>query len=61
MGAIWQDKPETMKRTELPSAPWEHVSTDLLGQLPSKEYVLVLVDYYSRYFEIAITKEHFNR
>ena len=45
-----------MKRTELPSVPWEHVSTDLLGPLPSKDYVLVLVDYYSRYFEIAITK-----
>ena len=44
-----------MKRTELPSAPWQHVSADLLGPLPSNAYIFVIVDYYSRYFEIAIT------
>lgn len=49
-------KPEPMKRTELPSAPWQHLAADLLGPLPSKEYIFVLVDYYSRYFEVAITK-----
>jgi hypothetical protein len=49
-------KPEPMKRTELPSAPWQHLATDLLGSLPSDHYILVLVDYYSRYFEVAITK-----
>ena len=49
-------KPEPMKRTELPSAPWQHLAADLLGPLPSKEYIFVLVDYYSRYFEVAVTK-----
>ncbi|XP_061195212.1 uncharacterized protein K02A2.6-like [Saccostrea echinata] len=49
-------KPEPMKRTELPSAPWQHLAADLLGPLPSKEYIFVLVDYYSRYFEVAVTE-----
>ncbi|VDI71195.1 Hypothetical predicted protein [Mytilus galloprovincialis] len=49
-------KPEPLKRTELPSAPWQHLAADLLGPLPSNHYMFVLVDYYSRYFEVAVTK-----
>ena len=49
-------KPEPMVRTELPSAPWQHLVADLsLGPLPSG-YVFVVVDYYSRFFEIEFTK-----
>ena len=32
-------KPEQMTRTELPSAPWQHLAADLLGLLPSSDYV----------------------
>ncbi|MCW4310601.1 MAG: DDE-type integrase/transposase/recombinase [Candidatus Thiodiazotropha endolucinida] len=49
-------KPEPMVRTDLPSGPWEHLSADLLGPLPDGNYVFVLVDLYSRFFEIAILK-----
>ena len=44
-------KAEAMVRTELPSAPWQHLAADYmymyLGPLPSGDYVFVIVDYYS--------------
>ena len=49
-------KPESMVRTELPSAPRQHLAADLLGPLPSGDYVFVVVDYYSRFFEMEFTK-----
>lgn len=50
-------KPEPMTRTELPSAAWEHLAADLLGPLPSGDYIFVMVeDYYSRFFEREFTK-----
>lgn len=48
--------PAPMKRRELPFAPWVDVAMDLLGPLPNQEYVLVIIDYYSRYKEVKITK-----
>ncbi|CAK1599633.1 unnamed protein product [Parnassius mnemosyne] len=44
--------PAPMKRRELPAAPWIDVTIDLMGPLPSNEYLLVVVDYYSRYKEV---------
>ena len=44
------------RRTEFPSAPWQHLAADLLGPLPSGDYICVVVDYYSRFFEMAFTK-----
>ena len=49
-------KPEPMTRTEFPSAPWQHLAFDLLGPLPSGDYIFVVVDYYSRFFEMEFTK-----
>ena len=49
-------KPEPMSRTELPDGPWQHLAADLLGPLPTGESILVLVDYYSRFFEVEIMK-----
>ena len=49
-------KPEPMKRTELPNSPWEDLAADLLGPLPTGEYIFVLVDYYSRYIEVEIMR-----
>lgn len=48
--------PTPMKRRELPFAPWMDIAMDLLGPLPSHDYLLVVVDYYSRYKEVKITK-----
>lgn len=46
--------PEPMKRTELPNAPWEHLAIDFCGPLPSGHYLFIVVDYYSRFFEVEI-------
>ena len=45
--------PETIKSTTLPNGPWQDLAIDLLGPIPSGDSVLV-VDYYSRYYEIDI-------
>lgn len=48
--------PEPVKRTKLPDRPWQMLAVDLLGPLPSGHYLLVLVDYFSRFVEVAIMK-----
>ena len=48
--------PEPMARAYLPSGPWQDCATDILVPLPSGENLLVIVDYYSRYFEVVILK-----
>ena len=45
-----------MIRTELPNAPWEHLACDLLGPLLSGDYLFVVIDYYSRFFELEFAK-----
>ena len=50
------DPPDPMSRVLLPSAPWRDCSADLLGPQPTGESVLVVVDYYSRFLEVAILK-----
>ena len=42
--------------TELPSGSWEHFAEDFKGPLPSRNYLLVVIDGYSRFVEIEITK-----
>ncbi|XP_058456329.1 uncharacterized protein K02A2.6-like [Malaya genurostris] len=46
--------PEPMQRRPLPCKPWIDVALDFLGPLPTGDYLLVLIDYYSRYKEIEI-------
>lgn len=48
--------PEPIKTTDLPTEPWQDVAADLLGPMPSGENVLVIVDYFSRFYEIEIMK-----
>ena len=48
--------PEPMVRTNLPQGPWQCLACDLLGPLPTGDYVFVVVDYFSRYFEIAVMR-----
>ena len=46
--------PKPMQRVEPPSGPWQDVAIDVLGPLPSGENLLVVVDYYRRFFEVVI-------
>ena len=48
--------PEPIKSTPLPSGPWQALAIDLLGPLPSRESVLVIVDYFSRYHEAEVMR-----
>ena len=43
--------PEPMARAFPPSGPCKDCAADILGPLPSGESLLVVVDYFSRYFE----------
>ncbi|XP_055622556.1 uncharacterized protein K02A2.6-like [Toxorhynchites rutilus septentrionalis] len=45
--------PEPMSRRSLPARPWEDVAMDFLGPLPEGQYLMVVVDYYSRYYEVC--------
>ena len=46
---------EPVKSTTLPKGPWECLCMDFYGPMPSGEYVLVVIDEYSRFPEIDIT------
>ena len=46
--------PEPMQRTEPPAGPWQDVAIYIMGPLPTGENLLVIVDYYSRFFEVVI-------
>ena len=46
--------PEPMTRRILPEKPWIDLAMDFLGPMPTGEYVLVIVDYYSRFMEIEV-------
>ena len=48
--------PEPLKHIEFPSQPWQDLAADLMRPLPSGEYVFVVVDYFSRYFEVDILR-----
>ena len=44
--------PEPVRLTNMPEAPWHLVHIDFVGPLPSSEYLLVVIDRYSRYPEV---------
>lgn len=48
------DPPEPMHRRSLPDKPWIDVAIDFLGPLPSGEYILVVIDYYSRHVDLEV-------
>ena len=45
-----------LKPNMMPQRPWEGLAMDLLGPMPSGEYLLVLVDYFSRWIEVDIRR-----
>ncbi|CAB4013208.1 Transposon Ty3-G Gag-Pol poly [Paramuricea clavata] len=46
--------PEPLKMTQLPSAPWKEVAMDFLGPFPNGEYLLVVIDAFSRFPEVEV-------
>ena len=46
--------PEPLRMTEMPKLPWTTVHVDFYGPLPTSEYLLVVVDRYSRFPEVEI-------
>ena len=42
--------------TELPQAPWQQLSVDFCGPLPSGDMLFVVIDEYSRYPEVDIVR-----
>lgn len=48
--------PNPLKPRELPIEPWVDVAIDLMGPLPSNDYIFVIVDYYSRYKDVKICR-----
>lgn len=48
------DPPEPMTRRLLPEKPWIDIAIDFLGPMPTGHYLLVVIDYYSRYMEVEI-------
>ena len=49
-----QNHMEPLKMSEIPKGPWQDVSIDFTGPFPSGEYLLVVVDEYSRFPEVEI-------
>ena len=45
-----------LNMTPLPDGPWEHLSADFSGPYPTGEYLLVVVDDYSRFPVVHTTK-----
>ena len=48
-----QSNPKPIKRISLPRGPWQDLAVDLLGPLPSRDSVLVVVDYFSRFMKLG--------
>ena len=42
--------------TTHPQAPWQYLSTDFCGPLPSGDMLLVVIDEYSRYPEVEVVR-----
>ena len=44
-----QQKSEPLKMSPLPSKPWSEISVDFAGPYPSGDYIMVILDEYSRF------------
>lgn len=52
-----QNPPEPLQTTKMPDRPWADLAADFLGPLPTGHYLLVIVDYFSRFTEIIVMKQ----
>ena len=48
------NRPEPLQMNELPPTPWHTVHIDFCGPFPTGEYLLVVIDAYSRFPEVDI-------
>ena len=46
--------PEPLAMTQMPKSQWEVLNIDFYGPLPTGEYLLVVIDRYSRFPEVEI-------
>ncbi|XP_055543126.1 uncharacterized protein K02A2.6-like [Wyeomyia smithii] len=51
------EPPEPMQRTRMPTKAWSELAVDFLGPLPNEHYLLVLIDYFSRFVEVVIMRQ----
>ena len=49
-------EPEPIQSTLLPTKPWTHLAIDICGPFPSGDFIVVPLDYYSRWPEDSIMK-----
>lgn len=49
-----ENRPQPLKMTILPPKPWHTVNVDFSGPYPTGEYLLVVIDAYSRFPEVEI-------
>lgn len=55
--AAYDPKPrEPLVMSDLPSRKWSHLSADFYGPLPTGDYLLVVMDEYSRFPEVEVIK-----
>ena len=50
--------PEPLHLTELPQSPWQDISIDFMGSVPSGDYVFAVTDYYIRYEKVSISNKN---
>ena len=53
---VYKHDSEPLVMSILPNGPWEYVKVDFFGPLPSGDYILEVVDEYSRWVEIEILR-----
>ncbi|CAB4009826.1 Retrovirus-related Pol poly from transposon [Paramuricea clavata] len=47
-------QPEPLRSTPLPNKAWDKLKIDLYGPLPTRQYILVILDCYSRFPEVEV-------
>ena len=48
------DPPDPIRSTSLADGPWQELAIELMGPLPSGHSLLVIVNYYSRFYEFEV-------